>query len=172
MKIAITGTPGTGKTTIAKKLADTTDLKYVSINELAKENDCISGRDDERAADIIDIGCLTKIVDEMDNCILDGHVSHLFDVTKVIVLRTEPNVLKQRLKKKGWPDDKINENCEAEYIGIIAVEARNKNNTVLDINTTHAGPDEITNTLTKLCFDADIKKFEQIDWIEKDVKFT
>lgn len=143
MLITITGTPGTGKTTIAKKLSDVTGLEYVSINELARDNDCITGKDEIRNSDIIDIECLKKVINELNNCILDGHVAHMFDVDKVYVLRTEPKVLEARLFQKGWSKAKVNENVEAELLGIIASEAREENDNVNEINTTEIEPDTV-----------------------------
>jgi adenylate kinase len=42
---------------------------------------------------------------------------------KVVVLRTEPSVLKSRLESRGYVREKVVENVEAELIGLVAAEA-------------------------------------------------
>ncbi|HDH07219.1 MAG TPA: AAA family ATPase, partial [Thermoproteales archaeon] len=37
MKILVTGTPGVGKTTIARRLAQLLKLEYINVNEIAKK---------------------------------------------------------------------------------------------------------------------------------------
>ena len=69
--------------------------------------------------------------------IIDSHLSHLLPpkiIDKVIVLRCDPTELERRLRKKGWSRKKIQENVEAEMIGLIAWEAR-KHRKVLEIDS-------------------------------------
>lgn len=43
--ILITGTPGVGKSTLCKKLAEVTALRWLEISKIAKENDCLQEYD-------------------------------------------------------------------------------------------------------------------------------
>lgn len=135
MRVALTGTPGTGKTTIAellrKKGYNVTDLNF-----LAKEKECIIGYDKERDTKIVDLKKLEKFIE--DDNILEGHFAHEFEVNTVIVLRTHPDILKTRLEKKGFSIKKVNENLEAEAMGIITEEAIEKygNDKVFEVDTT------------------------------------
>ena len=52
--IIITGTPGVGKTTHAELLAESANLKHLSINKIAEERDCTDGRDEELDTWIVD----------------------------------------------------------------------------------------------------------------------
>lgn len=52
--IVITGTPGVGKTTHAELLARNTGLKHLPINQVAKEQDCHEGWDEELQTWIVD----------------------------------------------------------------------------------------------------------------------
>ena len=52
--IIITGTPGVGKTTHAELLARNTGLKHLPINQVAKEQDCHEGWDEELQTWIVD----------------------------------------------------------------------------------------------------------------------
>ncbi|MFP4045564.1 MAG: adenylate kinase family protein [Candidatus Aenigmatarchaeota archaeon] len=167
MRVAITGTPGTGKTTVGKRLSEKTDLEYVSINDLARKEDCISGRDRARESDIIDIDCLQKVLDDYEDCILDGHVSHNFDVDLVIVLRAKPKVLKRRLEDKGWSSEKIRENVESELIGLISYEAHRDNEETFDVDTTDRDEEAVVEAVKNIIEGEERDKYlEPVDWTE------
>ena len=52
--IIITGTPGTGKTSHAELLAERTELKHISINQIVKDKECHEGYDEEYQSWIVD----------------------------------------------------------------------------------------------------------------------
>lgn len=45
--ILITGTPGTGKTTMSAALAEATNLRHINVGDLVKEKNLHDGWDDE-----------------------------------------------------------------------------------------------------------------------------
>ncbi len=71
----------------------------LALNREAEERGLVLGRDDAREAMIIDTDRLNEFVKTLQNDLvfLDGHLSHLLDVDISIVLRCNPNVLRQRL---------------------------------------------------------------------------
>lgn len=123
--IFITGTPCTGKTTIASKL----NGRLIKINDLAIEHDFVLGIDEDKGYKVIDIERLSDYVAEMiadssEKLIFEGHLSHLCDgADKVIVLRVRPEILEERLKAREYSDAKIRENLEAEALGVCSAEA-------------------------------------------------
>ena len=123
--IFITGTPCTGKTTVASKL----NGRLIKINDLAIDHDFVIGIDEEKGYKVIDIDKLSDYVYELiKNCdeqlIFEGHLSHLCDgADKVIVLRVRPEILKERLARRNYSDSKIHENLEAEALGVCSAEA-------------------------------------------------
>ncbi len=121
MLIAVSGTPGTGKTTVAKWLARKLGLQYVSLNDYARKHGMVVGRDEKRKADEVDVDRLRKV--KFEDAVLEGHFSHELLADVKIVLRLHPSKLEERLEEKGWGAEKIRENCEAEAMGIIAEEA-------------------------------------------------
>ena len=126
--IFITGTPCTGKTTIASKL----NGRLIKINDLARSHDFILGVDEDKGYQIIDIDKLSGhiyhlIQNSNETLIFEGHVSHLCDgADKVIVLRVRPEILEKRLMKRNYSDSKIRENLEAEALGVCSAEAYDK----------------------------------------------
>ena len=122
MKTALTGTPGTGKTTIGKILRDRYGLKVVDLNEVIRAHQYYAGRDENRDCLIVDLEAL-KAHPFSEDLVLEGHLSHNLLVDRVIVLRTNPVALRRRLQQKAFSDKKINENVEAEILDVILVEA-------------------------------------------------
>lgn len=61
-----------------------------------------------------------------DPMVVEGLLAHLLQrryLTHVVVLRTHPKVLEQRLRARGYNAAKIRENVEAEALDIILWEA-------------------------------------------------
>ena len=76
--IFITGTPCTGKTTLASKL----NGHLIKINDIAIEHDFVLGIDEDKGYKVIDIEKLNahvgKIIDNCDETLIfEGHLSHL-----------------------------------------------------------------------------------------------
>ena len=164
MRIALSGTPGTGKTSVSKELSKILDYDYVDFNKLAEEEKLVSGFDSERNSKEIDTEKLNKI-EIPDNSIVDGHLSYFIPVDVVFVLRTNPEELKKRLKNKGWKPAKIQENVEAEILGICSYEASGEREKVVEIDTTGKKPEEIAKVIKKMIEKKDFKT-KDIDWLE------
>lgn len=124
MIIAITGTPGTGKTTVAKLVASHLKYVYFDVNKFAIRR-CLKGVDKSRKSKIIDTKKLSRLSKKFKgNLILDSHLSHFCKARLKFVLRCRPDILKKRLLKKGWGPKKAKENVDSEILGIIAFEAK------------------------------------------------
>ena len=126
MFIAITGTPGIGKSSVSYVLRKD-DFEVVNLFKIAVDNGFLLGDDKERGSKIIDIGRLDYYVKEnysvKDIVFVESHLSHLLKcVDKVIVFRCHPDELKMRLSNKGWKEAKIKENIQAEILDVILCE--------------------------------------------------
>ena len=133
--IFISGTPCTGKTTVAANLNDYLsdngfDSKLIKINDFAFENDLVLGEDPDKLYKVIDIDglneCLSDEIDKSNDCVLivEGHLSHLCEgADKMIVLRLNPSILKGRLEERNYSESKIQENLEAEALAVCSAEA-------------------------------------------------
>ena len=118
IRIAITGTP-VGKSTFCEQ----GDWATITVQELAKQYDCIEEIEGDGAAPI-DVDRLREVVDwPQESCILiDGHLSHLLSVDAAVIIRCEPSVLRERLQSRDYSVQKVEENVECELIGLITAE--------------------------------------------------
>lgn len=129
--IIITGTPGVGKSSHVQLLKEhVPQLTVVDVKDVAKENNCFIGYDEERKSQIVDeervVDALENQLDE-GNLVIDWHVCDAFPEQKidlVVVLRTENGILYDRLKARGYDDKKITENIDAEIMEIVLNDAR------------------------------------------------
>jgi len=143
MIILVTGTPGTGKTTIAKALAKSIKHKYLDVNKVIEKYNLREGYDKERKTYIIDENklkkILTAIIKENKNLIIDSHLSHYVRKSHVnycIVTKTALKTLKQRLQKRKYHEEKITENLQAEIFDICLMEAVDLKHNIIVIDTT------------------------------------
>jgi adenylate kinase len=156
MIILITGTPGVGKTTVSRILRDKLGAHLIAINELVDEKHLYTGIDEERGYKIVDLDALfneidytTRKIDKSDFIIVEGHLSHFYEYSDVlIVLRANPDVLMERMQVKGWKESKINENIEAEAIGVCSYEAYEiHGENVNEIDTSNISPQDVVNLI-------------------------
>ncbi|RME78615.1 AAA family ATPase [Candidatus Woesearchaeota archaeon] len=141
MIIVITGTPGTGKTTLAKALATRLDIEYISDKHIIDKYDLAEGFDNERNAAIIDEERFAQALEQETrdkNAVIDSHLSHFIDPAKVdlcIVTTCELGTLKKRLQLRDYSDQKIRENLDAQIFETCFFEAQELGHNVLEINT-------------------------------------
>ena len=128
--IIVSGIPGTGKTTVAKKIANEKDYIYVDVKEVIKKHNLSEGYDKARDTEIIDIDRLNKalieIIETERNVVIDSHLSHYLPkkyVDKCIITKCDLKELKKRLAKRGYSKEKIRENLDAEIFDTCRVEA-------------------------------------------------
>ncbi|MEA3378331.1 MAG: AAA family ATPase [Nanoarchaeota archaeon] len=154
MAFIVTGTPGTGKTEIAKEIAKKMNLKYINANSVIKEKKLIEYYDKEKQTNVVDekklVQELLKIIKKNNKVIIDTHLSHEIPPKKInlcIVTKCELKELKKRLKKRGYKENKIQENLDAEIFDICLNEAKEKGHKILLIDTTNKTAKEIINNL-------------------------
>ena len=165
MKVAITGTPGVGKTSVAEELK-----KHYEVIHLSDLVDKFAiGYDEERDSKIVDEDAMNeyiKSMEEKDILIVEGHLSHLMDVDAVVVLRCHPEELKKRLAKKGWSEKKMRENLEAEALDIILERALEKHERVWEVETTGKEIKEVSEEVRKIIDETPPPNYGKIDYSE------
>ncbi|HIQ39461.1 MAG TPA: kinase [Methanothermococcus okinawensis] len=176
MKLAITGTPGVGKSTISKHLKDRLmkkgiSVEHVDLTEVVKRNKLYIEKDEYMNSYVVDFQKLRGYLKDLkgDFVILDGHISHLLDVDYIVVLRCNPQIIRERLKRRGYPEEKIKENVGAEILDVSLVESlerlRNENIPVYEIDTTNRSIDSILNEIIQAVENKKIN-YGVVDWLE------
>jgi adenylate kinase len=164
MQIALTGTPGTGKTTVARLLP----YRAIDINALVRGG-LNFGTDPERGCLEANMDGLAERLAEMDSdqiAILEGHFSHHFAQWS-IVLRLAPQKLESRLEERAYSPEKIRENLEAEALDVILVEAVEYCQRVDEIDTTGRTPQEVADLVAKIIEGKLQMPPGQVDWLEE-----
>lgn len=140
--IIVTGTPCTGKTTLAKEIAKRFKFKYVDANKIVKDNNLSEGYDKERDCEIVDVKNLNRvlkaIIKEEYKVVIDSHLSHELPndiVDLCIVTKCNLKELEKRLKERDYSKEKIRENLDSEIFDICFVEAKENNHEILIIET-------------------------------------
>lgn len=136
MRVAVTGTPGVGKTTATDGLA--TDLDVLHLNDLVREAGLTEGTDEARGSLVVDLEAVSARLEGREDILVESHVAHHLDVDRAIVLRCRPDVLETRLLDRGESEVKAAENAEAEALDVLLSEAvgRHGVDSTYEIDTT------------------------------------
>ena len=134
MLVAVTGTPGTGKSSACAALARR-GYHVVDLDAAAKELGLTEV--DADGTVLVDVDALAERLHVPTKvAFLKGHYAHRIPANLIVVLRCHPEELWRRLAARGWPLDKIRENVEAEAIDVILQEAAERGPPVFEVDTT------------------------------------
>lgn len=129
MRVALTGTPGTGKSAVAAALSRR-GVAVLSLHDEAARAGLLTARDRRRGSFEVDVRALDRAVAKRAKAlgargplVLEGHLAHHLTVDRALVLRCPPGLLARRLRRRGWSEAKVRENVCAEAVGVIATEA-------------------------------------------------
>lgn len=159
MIITITGTPGTGKTYIAKKLASN-NLKYINLSSIIKKEKLYDSYDRKAKTYDVDEKKLKKLnkrfeeykekeikikkimtfseikqkINGKRGIIIDSHLSHCLDSDLCIVVKADIKTISKRLKKREYSEKKIKDNIESEIFDICLEDAKRLARNIVIIN--------------------------------------
>lgn len=162
MYIALTGTPGTGKSSAAKIL-ESRGYAVVTVEELARKHDAIERVNGDLEVDTDKLAGALQITEE--TVIIEGHLAHNLPNHVCIILRCHPEVMRVRLSSRGYPREKLLANLEAEAIDIILTEALEMWENAFEINTSGMSPENVADAIESI-INGKVNEYSpgKIDW--------
>lgn len=141
--IIVTGTPGTGKTTVAIQLAKKIKYQYVDVNNIIKKEKLSSGYDRKNKCKIIDEKKLSNVIVKMiknaeSGLVIDSHLSHHIPFSAVdicIVTKCNLKLLKRRLSRRKYGKKKIRDNLDCEIFDVCLNEAKETSHNTIIVET-------------------------------------
>jgi len=167
--VALTGTPGTGKSAVARSLA--ADLDSVEVGDLAVECGC--GRRIGRGFEV-DLKALRTAVRGRRALagvdLVVGHLAHLLPLRDVVVLRCHPEELLQRLRRsrRGSSTERY-QNYVAEATDAILWEAVGPGRRVWEIDTTGRSVGEVARAVAGRWRNRGPPRYGRVDWLADSV---
>jgi len=150
MIVSITGTPGTGKTAIASLMRDNGE-NVIDLSEFIEKKGLKERFDKKRDTYNVDVNRLNASLKDAvrgsGNVFLEGHLSHFLDCDMIIVIRCNPTVLHERLRKRNYAPQKIIENVQAEALDVILCESMDSGAQVFEIDNTSCTLEQAVSTV-------------------------
>jgi adenylate kinase len=163
--VALTGTPGTGKTAVGKRLSGRFSVHEVA--DLALEwgaGSAVPGGVE------VDLGALSRkmagIEPAAGTSIVVGHLAHLLPIRDVVVLRCRPDLLARRLRaaRRGTAAER-RENYLAEALDIVTAEAVGLGRRVWEVDTTGGSVASVAREVTELVVRRPTSRVGVVDWL-------
>ncbi len=160
--IVVTGTPGVGKTVVARLLAKKIGFTFSSLGDLVRKERLHKGFDRRARSYVIDERSVRRKLrgyfeDHREKGIVfeTHYVSSILPKTRgmvAIVLRLDPVILAERLHARNWPKLKIWENVESEMIDVSLYDSLKVlgKTRVLEIDATGKRPEELVREIFKV----------------------
>jgi adenylate kinase len=131
VRVAVTGTPGTGKTSATAEIDSreegrAADFEVIHLNGVIESEGLTAGRDDDRESLIADFDAIEEWLAGRDDIVVESHLAHQFPMDRVVVLRCHPEELETRLSGRDESAESIAENAESEALDVILSEAVEK----------------------------------------------
>ena len=166
MRIVLTGTPGTGKTSMATQLAKLAGGPLIDLNAFARKNKLFLKEKGAFGESVVNVEKMEKLLAAAlrneKNFVVEGHLACEFSVPAdaIVVLRCDPRVLKKRLEERKYPVDKIRENVLAELLDycLIKSEQNYGRGAVLQLDATRGL------SAKQVFAKAKAKKGDRVDW--------
>ncbi|MEM2289171.1 MAG: AAA family ATPase [Candidatus Hadarchaeales archaeon] len=167
--VAVTGTPGVGKSTFARLLAKKMNAKLVRLDRWVRERG-IGGPAEDGVWEV-DPKQMAREFSKVawGDAVVEGSLSHYLPsklLSAVVVLRLHPRLLEKRLRRRGYDREKIRQNVEAEAIDLILVESLERHgDLVYQLDLTGKRVEEAVEKFLR-AFRRGKRVMERVDWLE------
>lgn len=182
--IGISGTPGTGKSSVARELSKELQIPVIELSEFVVNNNLYLYYDAIRNSYVVDEekvrNSIAKLYRERGAFIIVGHYVEILErdlYELVIVLRRNPIELLNILKTRRWPDSKVAENVEAELLSVCTFNAIEElgEDLVVEVDVTSKNVSEVVNEIMDILLGLkSVYLGHRIDWLslvpEKDLE--
>lgn len=172
--IAISGTPGTGKSTVSDVLRSR-GFTVIDGNAHMREKGLLCDRDAARDTYDVDVDQFSDSLGEYrgsdETIFVDSHLAHLCDCSYIAVLRCHPDVLAGRLRARGYGEAKVLENVQAEVLDVILCEATDSDIPVAEFDTTSARPEDTADLISRFVGGEAICPPGTVDWTQEMEKW-
>ena len=173
-RVFVTGSPGVGKSTVARELGAKYGVPVVDIARVAVERGCVVRYVDELETYEVDVPSLERELEElllgMRSFVVEGHLveavpSYLVDL--VVVLRLHPRLLEERLVAKGQPPEKVRENVLSEILDVCLASSveRFGESRVHEVDTTGRSVEEVVEEISRVVEGVIKPRHGSVDWI-------
>jgi adenylate kinase len=163
--VALTGTPGTGKSAVGRRLA--AHKPVVEVADLAIREGCGQRRGRSVDVDLVALGEYLGGSDSLSpETVVVGHLAHLLPIRDTIVLRCRPDVLVRRLRtaQRGSAADR-RENFLAEALDVVLSEAVALRRRVWEVDTTKRSIPAVAAEVEALIARRPRPRAARVDWL-------
>jgi len=175
--LAISGTPGVGKSSISKRLSEVLGVPWIDLSQAVIENKLYVEFDDLRASYIIDEARVREYLERMYRehgpYILASHYAEIVPhelLELIVVIRLHPLHLIERLTRRGWSCRKVAENVEAELLSVCTRNAVDEHGDemVVEIDATGRSVDDVVSEILSIVFgERSVEHGHRIDWLSQ-----
>ncbi|KFM67087.1 Adenylate kinase isoenzyme 6, partial [Stegodyphus mimosarum] len=155
--ILVTGTPGTGKSTLCSEISEQTSLEWINVGELAKTNNLTEEYDENFQCHVIDED---QVVSELEDKMLEGgkivdyhgcdfFPENWFDI--IFVLTTDNTILYDRLVRRGYSGKKLENNIQCEIFQTLLDEAKEAYDPSIVFKLNSNTPEDMESNIEEIC---------------------
>ncbi len=170
--IGITGTPGTGKKSVGRIIADKSGYCFLDMNNIAIKTVSMMAIEEEDFE--VDPEKLRRCVLEQlknNRVVLVGHllpqILYKDEVDFVAILRCAPKELERRYADRNYSEDKIKDNILSEILDICFVDSLNRygNKIISEFDTTGQQPENVAQEILMVLRGLKKRSFGSVSWL-------